>query len=329
MIGHATWFFRTTLVAPIGRVPGGDSRLVMTKRDARIPWSDVPEPIADNEAGIGDGSNWLDARHADRLRSLRRWRSWQGFGGFVLATSCFLPAIDACGSPFVPAREIWDGLSSASMSYRDWTGPLWIGLPYLIGLTIVITALRGRECCAERERTRGRWLAVLLAVWAGVLLLTMLGELRIPKPGQTNPPIWHLNELMFAIASVLSLIHVCRGLRRGRSGLLCVRWYAGFCCLIWFSWWFGMSLYTDERTYYGIWLSMASSALIAWATYAEARLVSYQGRRATLSRLLTCSLTVYDIDEPRCARCGYLLHGLPSNRCPECGTLNDVPPSTR
>ena len=81
--------------------------------------------------------------NARRHERLRRARTLQRFGGLALFASCFLPAVDACGTPFVPAQEIWEAVTQPPS--RDWLGIIMIGSPYIVGLAAFVAWQRRRR----------------------------------------------------------------------------------------------------------------------------------------------------------------------------------------
>lgn len=243
-------------------------------------------------------------------QSLRRWRSLQGFGGLVVATCFFLPNIEVCGSPFVPAIEIVDNLRSGPTSSGDWLFSAFIVFPYAIGLAMAITSIRYRQYRAARERGLGRTVHILLTVWAVAVVSPAISEL---------PSGWDLDEALLFGWAFVAACYCCVAVLRGTAGLLGVRWFSSVCMLSWFAYWIASSIVGGGRTYVGVWLALAGSFLIFLATWAEATVGGVVGWWSALRRLTTCSMQVQFLDDDRCSQCGYLLIGLTSNRCPECG----------
>lgn len=256
-------------------------------------------------------------------KQLRCWRSLQGFGGLIVATCFFLPNIEVCSSPFVPAVEIFGDIDFSisqvtSRSAGDWLGDAWIVLPYVIGLAIAVTSIRYRHYRIERERHLGRTVHILMTAWALVFLTLVVGDLGIG---------WALADVpLFGLAIVVTF-YCGLAAFRGNAGLLCNRWFSSVCLVFWFVYWIAVSIADDSRTYYGIWLALGGSCLIFAATLAEATIGGVIGWRLALRRLATCSLKTQFLDDDRCTQCGYLLIGLTSNRCPECGQfIHGEPP---
>ncbi len=240
----------------------------------------------------------------------------QGFGGLVLAVSCLFPAIDGCGSPYVPVKEILEEIARTPTSFEDWMFIGWIGFPYLVGLAVCGIVIRWRSRPQQPIQCMGGSVVWLQIAWTAMVIagiaLALLDE------------SWSIFEdptvTIHAVVAVCSIVCVAAAHRNPLAGRLCVRWFAGLCCLIWFTGWFVEETASGSSTYYGLWLSMAGSMLIIAGAFQEAKLVSVTTPMETLLGLLTCRLRVVDPEEPRCAACGYLLQGLPTNRCPECGT---------
>ncbi|MCH7703120.1 MAG: hypothetical protein IID37_15680, partial [Planctomycetes bacterium] len=49
-----------------------------------------------------------------------RWRRLASLGGLFLAVSFFLPAVDGCSSPIVPAQYVWEAFCEPSGSVTEW-----------------------------------------------------------------------------------------------------------------------------------------------------------------------------------------------------------------
>ncbi len=253
--------------------------------------------------------NWPRAR----LRRVRAARRLLGIGGAVLASAFFMPAVQGCGDPVIPAEMVWDELDS-SPSLADLASIfLWFIAAYLFGLICFIIALRSRGYRVRTERSLG----ISMPFIFGAAVLVLGCALLISLIWQS--PSWDAFGAILAIITLLSIMYFARSLRMGVGGLLSLRWYASLCCILWFGYWLVVGLIGNETVYYGLWLSLLGSAYILIATFVEARSRSRRMFRETLGKLLSCRLQVFDLGGPRCFECGYLLIGLPTNRCPECG----------
>ena len=254
--------------------------------------------------------NWPRAR----VRRVRDARRWLGFGGAVLASAFFMPAVEGCGDPVIPSEMVWSELRSSSLSLEDLGSMFLLFIAaYLFGLICFIIALRSRSYRVQTERLLG----ISIPFIFGTVVLLLGCAILIDV-------IWHSTSwdtfgAILAIITLLSIMYFVRSLRMGVGGLLGLRWYASLCCMLWFGFWVVMGWIDEETVYYGLWLSLLGSACILAATFVEARSRSGGLFRGTLGKLLCCRLQVFDLDGPRCFGCGYLVIGLPTNRCPECG----------
>ncbi|MFQ5489207.1 MAG: hypothetical protein ACE5GE_00685 [Phycisphaerae bacterium] len=122
--------------------------------------------------------------------------------------------------------------------------------------------------------------------------------------------------MIYVTLALVSPLYWVRSLRCGPAGRVALRWYASMVCVIWFG---SFLIAEPTSTFYGWWLSLAGSATMCLAAFAEARVLSAQSVVATLASLVTCRLALRSLDEPYCTKCGYLLVGLTLPRCPECG----------
>ena len=256
-----------------------------------------------------------------QFRRLRRWRVLGGFGGLMLFSAFFMPAVKGCGAPIVPAdyalelleETLNDGFSAFDL--LELLGAFGISVAaYLFGLLVVIICLRGWRFRRASEKNLGISVAVLAGCLSVPLALYFAGFMITQGApwGQ-----WEAWTVFFVVVACVSPLYLMRSIRMGTAGLLCLRWYAALCGLAWFGMWL-----IDKGfggTYYGLWLSMAALILIAVSTHGEARIRTRRTGLQTCWGLLRGRLELYDLDGPRCFGCGYLVIGLPTNRCPECG----------
>lgn len=263
---------------------------------------------------------------ADRQhRKWRRARGVTGIGGLMLFVSFFLPAVSSCSTPDSPVELF---LSMAENPGEIITPEgihmlLVCSAAYLLGLVIAISCLVAVfKPFSHGDPTGHYWSALVCSMiavavaWLPVWLLNSATR----GPWGRNPnvalswdeylEIWRHWEWYWFLLGILQLVFSIRS-KDGKD--LCVVWGGSISLMIWFSVWF-----IDMKSHYGLWLSMAGSALIFGGLTYEAMLLGRRGLVETLGRLLIGRLKYDRRDEIRC-ECGYLLIGLPEPRCPECG----------
>ncbi len=256
-----------------------------------------------------------------QFRRLRRWRALGGFGGLMLFSTFFMPAVKGCGSPVIPAEEalehieeaLDDGFTALDLLELLSVFTVFVAV-YLFGLLVLIICLRGWRFRRASEKNLGVSVAVLVGCLSVPLALYFAGILITQGVSWGRWDAW---TVFFVVVTCVSPLYLLRSIRMGTAGLLCLRWYAALCGLAWF----GMFLIDAGfgGTYYGLWLSMASLILILVSTHGEARIRTRRTGLQTCWNLVRGRLQLHDLDGPRCFGCGYLLIGLPTNRCPECG----------
>lgn len=253
-------------------------------------------------------------------RPLRRARWLQGFGGLILAACSLFPAVDGCSTPFVPAKEIWQSLAERPVTLDDFLVTCWIAMPYLVGIAYLGVMLRWKGTLFHRGRCVGSTVMVLLAIWTGCVFIALIKQVMHDSRTSFEDTFF----LVHSVACLCTIAFLWSAFRRPAAAPLCARWFAGCCCILWFGGWFVAETASGSRTYYGLWLSLASSILIAAGAFLEALAIGTLSSMKTLGGLLTCRIRIPDPDEPRCSSCGYLLYGLPTNRCPECGNTFEL-----
>jgi len=264
-----------------------------------------------------------------RGRAIVYWRNVQAFGGFVLACTFFLPAVESCNSPIIPFESTCEIIQELPTQRADWLGfPAGLAVfvdAYFFGFLVAV-AIVLHQFGPARHALRVDWIggSLILLAALGVLLLFAAHAVTSPLTSWW-PPNWE--ELVFLLLALVTPVYWIRCLRHGAGGRLALRWYTSLCCILWFTAW------TVSGALYGLHLSLFGSAVIFIGAFEEARLRSSQDRFDTLRALLTATLDVHDDDPTVCPRCGYPRHGLVVPRCPECGTIFERagfdPPSTQ
>lgn len=240
-----------------------------------------------------------------RIGRVLRWRRLSGLGGLFLAVSFFLPAVDGCSSPFVPATEVWEFVRDRSGSVTDWPGVFSTAIAaYLLGFLMLILGL-----CRFVPRQRAeRAIGVANAIVLGLVIATYLVSMAVEYPP------WEWIAVVYVGLGLFSLIYWLRCVRMGPAGLMSLRWYGPILCLIWFS-----HFLVTGTTYYGLWLSILGSTVMMVGTTGEAKVRSRLPLGRTIRNLLFGRRWLIDVDDAGCRSCGYLLIGLTVPRCPECG----------
>lgn len=261
-----------------------------------------------------------------RRARLLFWRRIYRFGGLALACTFFMPATKGCHFPKVPAQELlgvpsyiaeMDDVSQIPMLLMGTsilTGPYFFGCcSFFIGATILGTSgYKPRYA----ERIIVWWMCWHLAV---LLVLLVWQAIKGIRTGEAiNLGGWDLLSVGLVLISPLLGL---RAIRAGAIGFLAMRWYGSVICCIWFA---RYLLHDPGSTRYGLWLSLAATGAMSVAALAETRVLTIQSTFSTLGSLITCRLTLRDLDRPYCSHCGYLLIGLKSARCPECGQAFDA-----
>jgi len=248
-----------------------------------------------------------------RTTKLRRAIAMQGIGGLVVAVSCFLPAVKGCNSPVFPAVEVYDAIGGRK-SLNDLCWATWVLVPYAVGLHLLISTVRRRRTERVCSVPRDSVTPILLGVWVA----SFVGLLIDDFSDWGSFAFWTQPTLMSCGASALfACFYLTCGMARREVWPLCIRWCALLLMLIWFGLWI---VFAFKDTYYGIWLSTAGTLAMFVCVVWEAAIRSILPWRAALWGLVRCKLELRELDQPFCARCGYLLIGLTSRRCPECGT---------
>lgn len=254
------------------------------------------------DAMVADADDYVDKQ---RIGHVLRWRRLSGLGGLFLAVSFFLPAVDGCSTPFVPATEVWEFVRDRSGSVADWPGVFSTAIAaYLLGLLALILGL-----CRFVPRFRfERAIGVANAVVLGVVIATYLVSMAVEYPP------WEWIAVVYVGLGLFSLIYWLRCVRMGPAGLMSLRWYGPILCMIWFS-----HFLVTGTTYYGLWLSILGSTVMMVGTTGEAKARSRLPLGRTFRKLLFACRWLIDVDDAGCRSCGYLLIGLTIPRCPECG----------
>lgn len=254
-----------------------------------------------------------DEQAAIRRERFVGWRRVQALGGFVLACCFFLPAVDGCNSPIIPAEEVLSEFQSGidSVSELCWMLLHYVAA-YLFGLLVCILGIWPVRCCRPGPRAIEVAIVALVSFVSFVVFALVIFVLVafILDPPEGFLPI---GFILFVVMVLFSLVYLCRAFKLRRDGLLHVRWYMALCCLVWFMLWL------RGKSYYGLWLSIVGSVAILVGATGEAAIRARTTWRPAIRLLLTSRAKLYDDDLPRCENCGYILIGLTEKRCPECG----------
>ena len=241
-------------------------------------------------------------------RRLRRWRRVQIAAGLVLASTFFMPAVRGCNAPVIPAFDAYDVFSHWRPDLLEWlVAFLFFVVAYLFGAVVTVLAVRRMRW----EKLPGPHHGLIVFIISEVIAVTTICTLAWVLHDDL-PEDWE--GWLLAVFVVVYFAYWLRAVRRQFAGFLGLQWATAVGAVAWFS------FHAMQNTaYYGLKLALGASAVIAVATFAEARALA--GRRfwPAVGDMLLARLTPVEPDEPRCGECGYLLIGLTTPRCPECG----------
>lgn len=252
---------------------------------------------------------------------LCRWRTLLGIGGALLTTSFFLPEsvstftlgwFQSRSEPDIPISEILAEFSEGAPSVENVLESVFeYLLPHVFGLICVLIAIRGLDFRLKVQRNLGSSITVFFAV---MLLIMGVGTL-VNLPGSIGSNDIFACLIVLAV-ELLQLLVLIRCFRSRLSGALCARWMLA---LFYFFYFLLFSAFIFEAPLYGNWVSLAGTALILIASFAEAQIRSSTGWLVCLWTLIRVRVDLVDLEGSQCFECGYLLIGLRSHRCPECG----------
>lgn len=288
--------------------------------------------------GVNDRMPASISKHSDMThRRAFRWRLLSLASGGLLAATFFMPSVQGCNNPIIPAEEAWEFSEELRLSVRDMYASIdledlavayyVLTAGYLFGLLVALAAL-GRLTKGQRIQSLTRVCLILftLILGGGIGLVTshlgwragLDGLPALFSPTEFAPLGSWLPFINFVLLPLwmMSLLVI---LWRGRNPPeLSIAFVTGLFAAHWFSYWSIMSWWNGDD-HYGIHLSFGASCVIVAAALGEARAVSRQSWMRTLGQLMTGRFRGQDERIGMCPKCGYNLYGLSEQRCPECG----------
>jgi len=267
-------------------------------------------------------------RQDPRDAKARKWRLLTVSAGLVLAAAFFLPAIQACNSPLVPAEMAYeliaDGWERYAHRWPDYVSDLFGGIgmyvtAYAFGALMALAA-------AARLTVHRRWHKACSIGLLGLLLVDCAVLLTLVTILLATEGIPSLSEildnwqafLVFVVAPALVLAYVILTVRLRPRAFLCHMFVGSLAALLWFGYWF-LEGVTSGNALYGLYLSLAAAWVLLVSTIGEARAVTRHSWRRTIWQLMTCRLRDATGWQGHCPGCDYYLFGLTAMRCPECG----------
>jgi len=254
-----------------------------------------------------------------------RWQSLAALAGLVLASTCFLPAIQACGAPLIPIKDFTEAMSDlprpqpvTEMLSSVLFAYCLLLAAYLFGLLEAIGALGRLLNWGVAGSWMGRVSAAFLSATAFAILTLVANEIyRHNFTSSWFLAGWRDYSIPPLVISICILSHMWRARKLGSRRWICQSFIGSLFCFLWFSFWFVPAL-VEGRSRYGLYLSWGASAVLLLAVIAEAREIARTSWLKTVG-LLIISRLPDGFHTGHCPQCDYNLFGLPEPRCPECG----------
>jgi hypothetical protein len=262
-------------------------------------------------------------------RRSRKWRTLILLAGLALASSFFMPAVEGCNAPIVPAEEakqlaqtgplLWpptlDGWAEFGAVFAVYVAAYGFGL--LAAFFAFARLLRSRAW----QTVLSTALLVWIVLTAFLLLLSLLGELLTSGWPRWDDILSARGILLVSAAVVVPLLvlgYVLAALRLRNRRYLCWMIAGGCWATAWFAYWMIYAVSSID-VHYGLYVSLTAACLLTLATLGEAAALTRQSWVRTLGQLLICRLAAFPEWRGHCPRCDYYLYGLTEMRCPECG----------
>jgi hypothetical protein len=255
-----------------------------------------------------------DDRRTFVHRQARKWRFFSLGGGLLLAASFFMPAVQGCNSPVIPAKEWHDFFSRNYFSFSDLVGCFYMfGAAYLMGLLLALGAWTRLRVRPSLEKKASMMIAAFLLFAAGSGIVLCLIQL-VSNTSSTSD---HIGEMILIFICAVPIVYVLFTFRLDRSAYICRTFLAELIVFVWFSFWVIECL--GGGGLIGLYLSFLATCVLLLATIAEAKIMARQSVWRTILQLLLCRFSYRTDLQRRCPGCDYDLFGLTEMRCPECG----------
>ena len=249
---------------------------------------------------------------------ITRWQTLASLAGLLLASTCFMPAVQSCNSPLIPFKDFCEGATSFSGNPMTLDAGLNLVfgfcmfiLAYSFGGLEALAAILRRLDLKSWSRRVGRGTNVYL--W-GIVTLYAAGATHDCVREWSSG--WPFYALGIGIATLI-LVHLWRSRKLESRRWLAQSFLGSLACFLWFSYWLFASLIGGGGLY-GLTLSWIASTLLLLASVGEARAVARTSWFMTVL-LLIISRLPEGYHSGHCPQCDYNLYGLPEPRCPECG----------
>jgi len=249
---------------------------------------------------------------------ITRWQTLASLAGLLLASTCFMPAVQSCNSPLIPFKDFCEGAAEVGNKPITVDTAIYLVFGFCMfilaysfgGLEALAAILRWASLTAWSQRI-GRGTNVFL--WG---IVTLYAAAAAHGCVTEWPSSWEFYALGIGI-SALILVHLWRSRKLASRRWLAQSFLGSLACFLWFSYWFAAALMGGGGLY-GLTLSWIASTLLLLAAVGEARAVARTSWFMTVL-LLIISRLPEGYHSGHCPQCDYSLYGLPEPRCPECG----------